>query len=224
MAGSNDLSGFGHPVQQNDSVDHEPDQHAMEDFFEQNLDKLRASREEAKVSSQQNNYTGKQHIDLLEGNDEEQEDLNINNDDDDEVKEVKKNAQQNNFVNIFGLEGEHNGAMSNLRKSRARGTSSGGVRSSIAGKFFMRKDTESQRSEIATPALNSDKQPKPQAHSEPKQPNPAPAREVIEPKEPKQPDATPSPALSKQSNNFVSKPITKEEERKEQPPQVQTPV
>lgn len=89
---------------------------------------------------------------MLDGNEEEQEDLNINNDDDDEVKEVKKSAQQHNFMRMFSVEDDADSIISNLRKSRARmgSKASGGVRSSIAGKFLMRKDTESQISDIAS--------------------------------------------------------------------------
>jgi hypothetical protein len=154
IAGSNDVSGFG-PAAQNESADHDEEHQVMEDFFEQNLGKLQEKQEEEKGSSNQHNNMGKYKIDLLDCNDEEQEDLNIHNDDDDEVKEVKKNAKQNNFVSMFGLEGESNSMISNLRKSRARvgSKASGGVRSSIAGKFLMKKDTESQRSDIAQTVL-----------------------------------------------------------------------
>ena len=106
----------------------------MQKIFDQNFQQLN-DEEEKNI----NNDTGKYKIDLLDGNDEDGEDLTINNDDDEEMKEVKHSVQQNRFENMFGLEGEESQISSNLRKSRDffSKKSSHGIRTSIAGKFLL---------------------------------------------------------------------------------------
>lgn len=72
----------------------------MENLFDENFkDHL---REEQKATP------NKYQIDLLDGNDEEQEDLDIKNDDDDTEREVKINMKNNQFQNIYGIEGDEN--------------------------------------------------------------------------------------------------------------------
>lgn len=189
----------------------------MEDFFEQNLGKLQDKNEVDQI-----NLANKFKIDLLDGNDEEQEDLNIHNDDDDEVKAVKKSAQQHNFVSLFGLEDDPSKSISYLRKSRTRlgSKASGGVRSSIAGKFLMRKDTESLRSEVAATVI----QPQNIVMID-KQPNSAPTVKKPKPEEEaKQPESS----LTPKTNNFVNQKMEKEEEKKpeetKEEPKIQTLV
>lgn len=90
MAGSNDVSGFGEGPASLEPFNAHEHQNSMESLFEQNFLK-NAKEEESKAT------TGKYQIDLLDGNDEEQEDLDIKNDDDPDEREVKKNMKNNQF-------------------------------------------------------------------------------------------------------------------------------
>jgi hypothetical protein len=71
--------------------------------------------------------------------------LNINDKDDDDLKEVKQSVKEKQFQNLFGIEGEESLLSSNLRKSKDwfSKKSKNAIRSSIASKFFMQRETES---------------------------------------------------------------------------------
>ena len=95
--------------------------------------------------------TGKYKIDLLDGNDEEdQQDLSLNNDDgeDEDEKKIKANINLSKFENVFGIEGDESQQSANLRKSRDwfSKKSNSRIRTSIAGKFFQNKDSIIKRS------------------------------------------------------------------------------
>ena len=116
---------------------------SMEGIFEKNLRHLstvEVEMEESKgVAS-----SGKFKIDIMDGlGDEELEEPQDLNDDE---KLIKQNIKKNNFESIFGIEGEESKVSSDLRKSRDffAKKSSSKLRTSIASKFFLRKDTESE--------------------------------------------------------------------------------
>ena len=81
----------------NNPFDHDKHHESMENLFEENFSRVIKNADNEEEEKDPANLTGKYKIDLLDGNDEDQEDLNINNDDDDDEKEVKNSVKQNQF-------------------------------------------------------------------------------------------------------------------------------
>jgi len=78
----------------------------MQQLFELNMRRFTKAPEDEEVKE----GTGKYKIDLLDGNDEEdQQDLSLNNDDaalDEDEKKVKQSIKLQKFENVFGIEGD----------------------------------------------------------------------------------------------------------------------
>jgi isopenicillin N synthase-like dioxygenase len=106
----------------------------MENIFEQNLKDLK--------SLEVDSNSGKHKIDLLDVEDEEEEPQDL----DEDEKIIKLNIKKNNFESIFGIEGQESAVSAGLRKSRDffSKQSSSKLRTSIAGKYFFKRETESE--------------------------------------------------------------------------------
>jgi hypothetical protein len=129
----------------------------MQQIFEQNLrrhsvapgvpDPAKQTAEEAKASGVSGG-TGRCRIDLLDGGDDEDcGDLSmLNNDEqlDDEERQIKQSLTRHRFESVYGIEGDEGQVSADLRKSRDwfSKKSNSKVRSSIAGKFFQKRETE----------------------------------------------------------------------------------
>ena len=114
---------------------------SMENIFEQNLRQLstvEVEMEERKEAS------GKHKIDLLDNMDEDDQEEPQDLDEDEKI--IKQNIKKNRFESIFGIEGEESAVSAGLRKSRDNFSkkSSARLRSSIAGKFLIKRETESE--------------------------------------------------------------------------------
>jgi len=121
---------------------------SMEQLFEHNLERVGEATEEVKGVP---TGTGKYQIDLLDGNDDEDElgDLALLNQEemDEDEKAVKQSLEQNKFESLFGMEGDEGAVSTNLRKSRDwfSKKSNSRIRSSIASKFFHQREEISAR-------------------------------------------------------------------------------
>lgn len=93
---------------------------------------------------EENKASGKYKIDLLDNMDEDE--LDEPQDLDEDEKIIKQNIKKNKFESIFGIEGEESAVSAGLRKSRDffSKKSSSRLRSSIAGKFLIKRETESE--------------------------------------------------------------------------------
>jgi hypothetical protein len=129
----------------------------MQQIFEQNLrrhsvapgvpDPAKQKPEEAKASGVSDG-TGRCRIDLLDGGDDDDcGDLSmLNNDEqlDDEERQIKQSLTRHRFESVYGIEGDEGQVSADLRKSRDwfSKKSNSKVRSSIAAKFFQKRETE----------------------------------------------------------------------------------
>ena len=119
----------------------------MENIFERNLSSIAGvgPSEEVKYAEGDANQSGRCQIDLLDGADDEDADGNLNNEDqmDEEERLVRDTFKSNAYESVFGVEGAESQVSSKLRQSRTflSMRSLAGVRASIAGKFFSKKDT-----------------------------------------------------------------------------------
>lgn len=77
---------------------------------------------------------------------------------DEDERKVRATLQNNKYDNVFGIEADESSMSSNLRKSRDwfSKQKSSKIRTSIAGKFFSRKDTENSAFGSQLEALGAD--------------------------------------------------------------------